>query len=69
MRYYKIPVFIKFLIELAAAVPVHTIHGSTVIALYNVHAIFKWFTVIQNEKLSHNGQIPENLPKRAYTTK
>ena len=23
MRYYKIPAFIKFLIELAAAVPVH----------------------------------------------
>ena len=23
MHYYKIPVFIKFLIELAAAVPVH----------------------------------------------
>ena len=48
MRYNcKIPIFISFFIELAAAVPVpplyldHDIKGSTVIALYNGHAIFK----------------------------
>ena len=50
MRHNNIPVFIKFLIELAAAVPVHR-YGSTIIALYNVHAIFKWFTVFQEELL------------------
>ena len=37
MRYCKIPVFIKILIEHAAAVPDHAIQGSIAIALFNVH--------------------------------
>ena len=52
MRYYKFPVFIKFLNWTCCSCSCsplyldHAIQGSTVIALYNVHAIFKWFTVL-----------------------